>query len=67
MYICEMCDRIWENDPLREQNDFSVQASLVGNILLPNWYFLFLAYTHAKLERLEALLSGRVCCLKAAT
>ena len=34
---------------------------------LPNWYLQLFAYTHAKIERLEALLKGRARCLKADT
>ena len=34
---------------------------------LPNWYLQNFVYTHAKFERLEALLKGGAHCLKADT
>ena len=37
------------------------------NFFPPNWYLQIFAYIHAKFERLEALLKGRACCLKADT
>ena len=40
---------------------------LTSNFFWPNWYLQILAYTHAKFERLEHLLKGRVRYLKAAT
>ena len=37
------------------------------NFFVLNWYLQIVAYTHAKFERLEALLRGRERCLKADT
>ena len=63
--------------PFRAYNDFSVLAFIVlphlKRILrtklfcLSQWYIPYFAYTHAKFERVEALIKGQACCLKTAT
>ena len=46
---------------------FLKQKILMSIIFVPNRYLQIFTYTHAKFERLEALLKGRARCLKADT
>ena len=68
-----ICDRLWEKEPYRANNDFSVRrfsATAPKNNsrdCLSQRYLPLFAYTHAKFERVEVFLKGQVRCLKTAT
>ena len=53
---------IWGQESRRRRKN--EKTKLFG---LSQWYLPLFAYTHAKFERVEALLKGQACCLKTAT
>ena len=58
LYSFCICDRLWENRPLRAQYDSRSVCSLpnlkkiilTSDFFLSNWYLQILAYTHTKFE-----------------